>query len=289
LLSKKVVLTALAAVSVGNAVAAEVNAIPGWAVTDAAIVISYAAVITYLGGLPAKRAVARKTERPLRKMLGHAIRRELDDLDSLIQASEDQMPRAAELCALATAYTAIDVCERWPLDVDLCELARRAAQSMTRLPVTDDEIYTYLSRVVFGLEHLADVFTDQERADRVPLFTTASLLLSFCPGNLEWWKYLDQIWDAVETGGRTKSAVLPALMYRVRAEAAHAARQPAGKDAQISELETGLGRSDEDCGKLIAVVTRQYDRIDRLETENDQLKAEIAQLEAEKKRPAEQP
>jgi hypothetical protein len=78
-----------------------------------------------------------------------------------------------------------------------------------------------------------------------------------------------------------------ALMYRVRAEAAHAARQPvgqqhnthhpertrltpgqhtrherelAGKDTQISEPETDLGKSSEDCYMLITVIARQYDR-----------------------------
>jgi len=130
-LSKKAAVTALAAASVGNAVAAAVNAIPGWAVTDVVAVINYAIIITLLGGLPAKRAIAPKAERPLRKMLGHAIRRE---------------------------------------------------------------------------------------------------------------------------------------------------RELAGKDARISKLEADLGRSDEDCGKLITVVARQYDRIDRLETENDHLMAEIAEL-----------
>jgi hypothetical protein len=186
LLSKEAVVTALAAISVANAVAAGTHAVSGSVTTGVAITINYAIIITLLGGFPAKRAVARRTERPLRKMLGHAIRRELDDLDTLIQASEDRIPRAVELCALALAYIAIDVCERWPFDVDLRELARHAAQSMTRLQVTEDEIYTYLSRVVFGFERLADVFTDQERVGKVPLFTTANLLLSFCPENLEW-------------------------------------------------------------------------------------------------------
>jgi hypothetical protein len=53
------------------------------------------------------------------------------------------------------------------------------------------------------------------------LYTTANLLLSFCPRDKEWWEYLDQIWEAAEAADRTSLTVLPALMLRARKQSTH--------------------------------------------------------------------
>ena len=119
------------------------------------------------------------------------------------------------MCLLASAYIAIDVSERWPTDADLHEIANNAAQSVTQLDITEQEIYQYLSRVALGQEKLDDVFAAEGIAT-VPLFATANLLLTFCPHEKEWWEYLDQIWDATEVADRTNLTVLPALMIRAR-------------------------------------------------------------------------
>ena len=157
-----------------------------------------------------------KIEQPTRKMLGHAIRRELDELAALVRAQGSEvLLGSVPLCLFVSAYIAVDVSDRWPTDADLREIAKRAAQSATQLDITEQEIYEYLSRVALGQDKIDDVFAAEGIAT-VPLFATANLLLSFCPHEKEWWEYLDQIWDAAETADRTSLTVLPALMIRAR-------------------------------------------------------------------------
>jgi hypothetical protein len=160
-----------------------------------------------------------KIEQPARQMLGLAIRHELDDLAALIRTVGDKTFLAAiDLCVFAAGYVAIDVCERWPTDADLRELARRAEQSVTRLDVSKEQIYEFMSRVALGNEKLDDVF-DVQGTGLVPLYTTANLLLKFGPREKEWWEYLDQIWTAVEATAHLGPAELPALMLRIRKDA----------------------------------------------------------------------
>ena len=159
-----------------------------------------------------------KIEQPTRKMLGHAIRHELDDLAAAAEAEGSEVLLGSiPLCLFASAYIAIDVSDRWPTDADLREIAKNAAESVTRLDITQQEIYEYLSRVALGSEKLDDVFSVEGLA-LVPLYATANLLLTFCPGDKEWWEYLDQIWDAADAAARTSLTVLPALMLRARKE-----------------------------------------------------------------------
>ena len=161
-------------------------------------------------------------EQPARKMLGHAIRHELDDLAAFVQAEgSEALIRSIPLCLFVSAYIAIDVSGRWPTEADLREIAKLAAQAVTRLDISEQEIYEYLSRVALGPEKLDDVFSDEGLAT-VPLYATANLLLSFCPRDKDWWEYLDQIWDAAETADRTSLTVLPALMLRARKQPAQA-------------------------------------------------------------------
>jgi hypothetical protein len=156
-----------------------------------------------------------KVEGPARKLLGHAIRGEREELAPLIHATGNEVyPHILTAYGFASAYIAIDVCQRPPTEADLRELSRLTATAVTRLPITDSEIYEFLSRVVLGGEFVDDVFA-MERAAVVPLFTAANLLIKFGPIEKEWWEYLDQIWDAYEAAGKTSAAVLPALTYLV--------------------------------------------------------------------------
>ena len=162
--------------------------------------------------------IDRKVEQAARTMLGHAIRHELDDLAAVMRtAGNETLVGSIPLCLFASAYIAIDVCERWPTDADVREIAKNAAESVTRLDISEQEIYEYLSRVALGSEKLDDVFSAEGIAT-VPLYATANLLLTFCPREKDWWEYLDQIWDAVEAAERTSLTVLPALMLRARKE-----------------------------------------------------------------------
>jgi hypothetical protein len=159
-----------------------------------------------------------KIEQPTRKMLGHAIRHELDELAALVRAEgSETLISSLPLCLFASAYIAIDVSDRWPTDADLREIAKHASESATELDITEQEIYEYLSRVALGPQKLDDVFSIEGLAT-IPLFATANLLLTFSPGEKHWWEYLDQIWEAAETAERTSLTVLPALMLRARRE-----------------------------------------------------------------------
>jgi hypothetical protein len=167
-------------------------------------------------------------EQPTRKMLGHAIRHELDDLAAVVQAQGGEALLASiPLCVLASAYISVDVSDRWPTDADLREVAKSAAQSATQLDITEQEIYEFLSRVALGQEKLDDVFAPEGIAT-VPLFATANLLLTFCPHEKNWFEYLDQIWDAAEVADRTSPTVLPALMIRARRQLSAKPTAPEG-------------------------------------------------------------
>jgi hypothetical protein len=159
-----------------------------------------------------------KIEQKTRTMLGHAIRHELEELATAIQAAgNDTLLASIPLCLFASAYIAIDVCERWPTNADIREIAKSAAESETGLKITEQQIYEYLSLAALGTERLDDVFSVEGGAT-VPLFATANLLLTFRPKEKHWWEYLDQMWDAAENAERTSLSVLPALMLRFRKE-----------------------------------------------------------------------
>ncbi len=159
-----------------------------------------------------------KIERPTRKMLGHAIRGELQDLAALIHAEGDDIFRQAlALCLQICAYITVDVCERWPTDPDLRAIARNADKAITNYDIGEPDIHAYLSRTVFGTESLDQVL-GTEAAGIYPLLITANLLLVFTPEGKQWWEYLDQIWEATETAERTDKSVFPALMLRIHME-----------------------------------------------------------------------
>jgi hypothetical protein len=165
-----------------------------------------------------------KVEAATRKMLGHAVRHELDELAAMIlDVGNEVFFGSIPLCLLASSYIAIDVNGRWPADADLREIAKTVWDSEDRLDISKQRIYEYLSRVAFGPEKVEDVFSS-EGIVTIPVYATANLLTTFCPSEKHWWEYLDQIWDAVESADRTPVWVLPALMIRARQEPA---REPA--------------------------------------------------------------
>jgi hypothetical protein len=168
-----------------------------------------------------------KIEHPTRKMLGHAIRHELDELATLVQAEGNEvLIGSIPLCLFISGYISIDVAGGWPNDADLREIAKLASESATQLDISEREIYEYLSRVALGQEKLDDVFSVEGLAT-IPLYATANLLLTFAPRDMHWWEYLDQIWDAAEAAESTKLTVLPALLLRAHRESAARGTSPA--------------------------------------------------------------
>lgn len=154
-----------------------------------------------------------KTEAPTRKLLGHAIRGELDDLYQLIA---DIGPEAYEsvgaLAILASGYMAVDTARRWPNSADIDALARNAADS-PGAQVTEDEIREYLARVVLGNEQVLAVFEGNEKAPLIPLFAAAVMLLSFHGLYEDQWAYLDAIWNSLDAAEAAPAAVAPATVY----------------------------------------------------------------------------
>jgi hypothetical protein len=155
-----------------------------------------------------------RIEAPLRKMLGHAMRGELDDLYALILEVGDQTYEAAIILAIkAGGYITTHVSERWPNDADIREIAKHAVKTRIGQQVTEDEIRDYLSRVVLGTEAALNVFPDNKRAAMVPLFTTAALLSGYGPKDTDQWGYLDQIWNALDAAETIDSSLPPAVVY----------------------------------------------------------------------------
>jgi hypothetical protein len=159
-----------------------------------------------------------QVEASTRKMLGHAVRHELDELAAtILDVGNEVFFGSIPLCLVASSYIAIDVNRQWPTDADLREIAKVVSESADRLDISKQRIYEYLSRVAFGSEKVEEVFS-AEGIVTIPLYATASLLVTFCPSGKHWWEYLDQIWDATESADRTSLSVLPALMFRARQE-----------------------------------------------------------------------
>jgi hypothetical protein len=154
-----------------------------------------------------------KIEASTRKLLGHAIRGELDDLDALIVSIGPQVYTAVvALAVLASGYIAIQVSERWPREVDIRALAKHASTSPNS-QVTEGEIAACLSRVVLDSESPLEVFPGDEKAALIPLFTAANLLISYCAQHKDHWAYLDSIWNSIEAAEAVEVPVAPAVMY----------------------------------------------------------------------------
>lgn len=155
-----------------------------------------------------------KIEAPLRKMLGHVMRGELDELGKLIEAVGPQMYEAAlPLCVLASGYISVDISKRWPGEADVKALARHAA-AVPSSQVTETEIIDYLSRIVLAGESPLTVFPDAQKAAMAPLFATADLLVAFSGNYADQWSYLDAIWNAIDAASQVKPDIVPAVVFQ---------------------------------------------------------------------------
>jgi hypothetical protein len=140
-------------------------------------------------------------------------------------AGNDTLLASIPLCLFASAYIAIDVCDRWPTNTDIRQIAKSAAESETGLDITEQEIYEYLSLVALGTLRLDDVFS-AEGVTPIPLFATANLLLTFCPKEKHWWEYLDQMWGR-QGESRSHQPLRPPCPHAPRPQGAqeHSLRQ----------------------------------------------------------------
>jgi hypothetical protein len=158
-----------------------------------------------------------KIEQPTREMLGYAIRGEIAELATAIQAAGDEVYAGSiALCLTASGYIATDVSGRWPTDADVRQIARSTVEGETRLELREADICDYLTRAVLGTEPLEAVFPSVASAYSLPILVTGSLLFMFRPKGQKWWDYLDAIWAATETALAIDLNVLPALTFRAR-------------------------------------------------------------------------
>jgi hypothetical protein len=172
-----------------------------------------------------------KIEKPTRSMFGHAIRGELDDLATEIQAAGDDTYRGSlGMCLFVAGYIAIDVSGmRWPSDTVIRRIAHNAVGAETRLDLSESDYYDFLSRAVLGFERLDEALGSMHAAATLPILITASLLFTFRPEGKEWWEYLDVIEDAANAAEGIGLSVFPALMLRVhRTSHMESSDSPAG-------------------------------------------------------------
>lgn len=148
-------------------------------------------------------------------MLGHGIRGELDDLVALMRTvGNEAYKKVIGLCVAAAEYVAVDVSGRWPTDGDLHQVARSTVKEETRLDLSEDDVYNYLSRTALNHEPLEEALGSMEKAASLPVLITGSMLVTFRPREKEWWEYLDQIWDAIEKAENLDESVVPAVQIR---------------------------------------------------------------------------
>jgi hypothetical protein len=182
-------------------------------------------------------------EEPFRTLIGYAIRGELEELAAQVYAHGEEMFRVVlGLSMVTAAYVMFDVCGRVPpTEGDMRKIAeitmrneiladmRDAADDPEiRMPLamSEDKVYAYLARAVFRYEDITTVFGALE-ASTLPLLFTAAMVAAFRPAGMQWWEYLDQIWDALEFAERTPLAVLHLRAHRVATFGTRRALPPA--------------------------------------------------------------
>jgi hypothetical protein len=162
------------------------------------------------------RAIDPKVEKPVREMLGHAIRGETQELATEIQTLGGETYRQViGLCLVAAAYIAVDVTARWPAEADVREIARLVAERETEVELDEDDVYNYVSGAALEFEPIAEALGSDIAAATLPLLITGSMLFTFRPKGMDWWEYLDQIWDATLTAENLDEPVLPAVQIRI--------------------------------------------------------------------------
>lgn len=157
-------------------------------------------------------------EQSARKLLGHAMRAELEDAARLASSFSDaQFQQVLELCVATAGYVVIDVCGmEWPTEANLRKIAKNVAEAGTKLDLDPEAVFAFLSRVVLHAEPLREVFMAEQDAAMVPLLITSRILVVYCPQGRDQWDYLDEIEDALEVASSLKPSVYPAVFLRAR-------------------------------------------------------------------------
>jgi hypothetical protein len=176
------------------------------------------------------RVIDPKVEKSARELLELAIQGHIQQLANHIESSvrEEDYRQVIELCVVAAAYIAVDASGRWPTEADLRQIARNGVRGETRLDLDQEQIYQYLSGAALGFKPLAEALGSDEAAATMPILITGSMLFTFRPRGVDWWEYLDQIWNATLSAENLAEPVLPAVQIRIhRTQVLKARTQPA--------------------------------------------------------------
>lgn len=161
--------------------------------------------------------IDKAVEGPTRKMLGHAMRGELDALPATAATLGGDMRRqeSLELCVLISGYVAVDVCgAQWPTDAAVRKLADDTAAATTAFPLDPSILYTYLARAALGFEPLDRVFPNRTEETFDPVLMTAALLMTHHPKTTDVWQYLNETEEALEAAVTAKRTLIPAMILR---------------------------------------------------------------------------
>lgn len=133
-----------------------------------------------------------------RAVLGHAVRGEHDEFERALQELDnDTLEQAVALSMSVSGAVAVHVCQANPPSGDA--LRTLAATVEKEHALDAEEVFTYLSRCIFGSSALAEVFETYD-AVRLPFRTAGALLDSYANDALgqDWASYLDQVRAAIE-------------------------------------------------------------------------------------------
>lgn len=166
-------------------------------------------------------------EEPARRMLGCAVRGELDQLAALMtELAPERFLQCLGLYVRVSGYIAIDVSgPGWPTDAHQRRLAQLMAGVDLDFSLEEPDVYAFLSRSALGFEPVFDVFPDKERAAIVPVLTTAALLASYRTGGQHWWDYLDIIERSFEQAASLPQEAFPAVLLWTQSNRAPKSRQ----------------------------------------------------------------
>lgn len=160
-----------------------------------------------------------KAERALRVALSSVARGQTDQIEAALAGLDDrERAEALALVIRITRYVSVDACgSTWPTDTSVRRIAKSLATVGTlakRLQLSEDEIYTYLARVVLGSKRLEDVIPDKPQRTRLPVIVTERALAVLSPKELGLREYLDRIESAIESASALDETVLAAAVMR---------------------------------------------------------------------------
>ncbi|MQA82819.1 MAG: hypothetical protein GEV10_30930 [Streptosporangiales bacterium] len=133
-----------------------------------------------------------------RVLLGYAVRGEHEEFErALRELDNDALEQAVALSMSVSGAVAVHVCQANPPSEDAL---RTLATTIEKKHALDaEEVFTYLSRCIFGSSGLAEVFETHD-AVRLPFRIAGTVLDSYAKAERgqTWTDYLDEVEAAIE-------------------------------------------------------------------------------------------